>query len=252
MKPKDALAAAAPSPAQSAVDLDGGRPPFNGEAWAARSEAYAQLIVDHLTSQSVWLDAGCGWRLLEDHMDPLEDWLVHHCRHVIGLDVAVSSHRNIRLLGRGSLYNLPFADGSFDLVTCNMVAEHLDDPARAFAEIARCLAANGVVIIKTPNLLNYGVMGNAIASKLMPEQWRLALIYGSDGRRPEDFFPVRYKANTLRSLGRLFSSAGLQIHKSVALRQERPYSQRAASVEKILMKLTPFSSLLVCAHKSGG
>jgi SAM-dependent methyltransferase len=97
-----------------------------------------------------------------------------------------------------------------------MVVEHVDDPAKAFAEVARCLRPSGVLVINTPNLLNYGVMGNAIASRVLPEKWRLRLVHGCDGRKPTDFFPVRYKANTMSRLARLLNATGLQVHKAIA------------------------------------
>jgi SAM-dependent methyltransferase len=223
--------------------------PLSGAQWAANSETYAALISEHLSPKSLWLDAGCGWRLLEDDMEPLEDWLVTRCRAILGMDPALTNHRNIRLLVRGSLNALPFADDSFDLITCNMVAEHLDDPSKAFGEAARCLRPLGAFIVKTPNLLNYGVMGNAVASRTMPEKWRLRLVYGSDDRAPEDFFRVRYKANTMRRLKRLLQASGLQVHKTIALPQRRPFFRKTEKLERFLMKLTPTSSLLVCAHK---
>ncbi len=224
--------------------------PLSGAEWAANTEAYAALISEHLNPKSLWLDAGCGWRLLEDDMDPLEDWLVAHSGAIFGMDPALTNHRNIRLLVQGSLDALPFAGGTLDLITCNMVAEHLDDPRTAFTEVARCLRPSGAFIVKTPNLLNYGVVGNAAASKVMPEKWRLRLVYGSDDRAPEDFFPVRYKANTLGRLKRLLQAAGLEVHKAVALPQRRPFFQGTEKLERLLMKLTPTSALLVCAHKA--
>ena len=223
--------------------------PLSGEPWAAKSEAYAALISEHLTARTMWLDAGCGGRLLEDDMDPLEDWLVAQCERVFAMDLAVTSHRNIRVLVQGSLYALPFADASLDLITSNMVLEHLDEPARAFAEVARCLRLGGAFVVKTPNLANYGVIGNAVASKVMPEKWRLRLVQGSDGRAPDDIFPVRYRANTMRRLVHLFEESGMQIHKTIALPQQRPFLRKTAAVEKILMRLTPVAGLLVCAHK---
>jgi len=59
------------------------------------------------------------------------------------MDLLLRGHRNIRLLVQGSLYALPFAEASFGLLTCNMVLEHLESPARALAEIARCLRTCG-------------------------------------------------------------------------------------------------------------
>jgi SAM-dependent methyltransferase len=223
--------------------------PLSGAKWAARAEAYAAMISEHLSPSTVWLDAGCGRRLLEDDMDRLEDWLVDHCGRIVGLDASVTTHRNINLLVQGTLYALPFADSSLDLVTCNMVVEHLDKPGRAFAEIARCLRPGGAVVVITPNLLNYGILGNAVASRVMPEELRLRLVRSSDSREPKDIFPVRYKANTMRGLVRLFNESGFDLHRAVALPQRQPFLPKTEKLEKLLMKLTPFSGLLVCAHK---
>src|SRR5215469_17153344 len=97
--------------------------PLTGAKWAARSETYASLIAEHLCRETKWLAVGCGSRLLEEDMDPVEDWLVQHCGEITGMDVYVTPNRNIRTVVQGSLYELPFDDRSFDLVTCNMVVE---------------------------------------------------------------------------------------------------------------------------------
>jgi SAM-dependent methyltransferase len=175
--------------------------PRTGETWAALSEAYATRIAEHLTPKTRWLDAGTGYRILEDDRDVLENWLVQRGRMTVGVDVRVTQPLNIRMFVGGSVYDLPFAGSSFDLVTCNMVMEHLGEPEKALAEIARVLARGGALIINTPNFWNYGVLANAILSKILPEPWRLKLVQASDGRRPEDIFPVRYRGNTLRRLG---------------------------------------------------
>ena len=124
--------------------------PLRGALWAAKWEAYASAISEHLSPETVWLDAGCGSRLLEDDMDSLEDWLVSPCKTIVGTDVSVSSNRNIQSLVRGSLYDLPFGDNGLDLITCRMVEEHLAHPRLAFAECARCLRPGGAVIVMTP------------------------------------------------------------------------------------------------------
>ena len=43
---------------------------------------------------------------------------------------------------------LPFADGSFDLVTCVMSLHHLASPPRALDEMARVLAAGGRIVLE--------------------------------------------------------------------------------------------------------
>lgn len=113
--------------------------PLSGAVWAAKSEAYASLVSEHLSTDTIWLDAGCGSRLLEGGMGPLEKWLAAHCKSILGMDLAVTSNRNIKSVLRGSLYDMPFHDNSLDLITCRAVVEHLDRPREAFAEMARCL-----------------------------------------------------------------------------------------------------------------
>ena len=223
--------------------------PITGAEWAAQSESYANLIAEHLSPKSRWLDSGCGRRILEEDLDRLEDWLVQQCGMVVGMDIRLTGHRNIQQLVCGSLDAMPFAESSFDLITCNMVVEHLDQPERAIAEITRVLAPGGAVVINTPNLWNYGIMANAVASKLLPERWRLRLTHASDSRDPEDIFPVRYRANTFRRLISLLSASGLKVHKAFKLPQQRPFLNRTAEIERLLVKLTPSSRLLVCAHK---
>jgi SAM-dependent methyltransferase len=223
--------------------------PLSGALWAAKSEAYARLISEHLSDDTVWLDVGCGSRLLEADMDPLEDWLENHCKTLVGMDVSVTSHLNVKSLVQGSMYDLPFGDNSFDLITCRMVAEHLDRPRQAFAECARCLRPGGAIVVLTPNLLNYAVLGNAVATKVLPDKLRRRIVHATDSRADDDIFPVRYKANTMPRLTRSLSACGLQIHERVGLRQQRPYFRKHPSLEKVLMKLTPIHALLVCAHK---
>jgi ubiquinone/menaquinone biosynthesis C-methylase UbiE len=49
---------------------------------------------------------------------------------------------------------LPFADGSFDVVLCTEVLEHVPDPARVVAELTRVAGPEGRVIVSIPNEAN--------------------------------------------------------------------------------------------------
>lgn len=49
----------------------------------------------------------------------------------------------------GDLYALPFPAGSFDLVVCMEVLEHLDEPARGLRELCRVSA--GWLLLSVPN-----------------------------------------------------------------------------------------------------
>jgi hypothetical protein len=103
--------------------------------------------------------------------------------------------------------------------------------------------------VVTPNLLNYGILGNAVAIRVMPEKLRLRIVHASDSRVDEDIFPVCYKANTMHRLVNLLNKSGLQVHKAISVRQQQPYWRKHPSFEKVFMRLTPTNVLLVCAHK---
>jgi SAM-dependent methyltransferase len=50
----------------------------------------------------------------------------------------------------GMIDDLPFADGSFDLVCAMDVIEHIEDDVGALRELARVLAPNGTLLISVP------------------------------------------------------------------------------------------------------
>ena len=47
------------------------------------------------------------------------------------------------------IQNMPFADGSFDIVFCSLVIEHVPDVIVAIAELRRVLRPGGVCILST-------------------------------------------------------------------------------------------------------
>lgn len=49
---------------------------------------------------------------------------------------------------------LPFRSGAFSSAVCTEVLEHVDDPARVLAEIARVLRPGGLAFVSTPNYAN--------------------------------------------------------------------------------------------------
>jgi len=79
-------------------------------------------------------------------------------RRAVGLDateamleearqaVAKSGAQNVewRL---GDVYALPFADGSFDIVSCRFAFHHLEEPARALAEMVRVARPGGRLVL---------------------------------------------------------------------------------------------------------
>ncbi len=102
------------------------------------------------------LEVGCGGGLICEA-------LVRRGATVIGIDVsqgaieAARSHAQQSGLGRrahfvqGSAEALPYADGSFSVIVCLDVLEHVQDLRKTIREIARVLAPGGIFIFDTIN-----------------------------------------------------------------------------------------------------
>jgi SAM-dependent methyltransferase len=63
---------------------------------------------------------------------------------------------------QGDCTALPFADDTFDLVTCQTVLIHLADPRAGLAEMLRATKPGGLVLTVEPNNLANGVLASSI------------------------------------------------------------------------------------------
>jgi SAM-dependent methyltransferase len=105
-----------------------------GEARRAQEELGAYRV----------LDVGCGTKPYEPLFSPF-------AASYIGVDPVENPHAELR----GSVEALPVEDGSFDVVLCNQVLEHCDDPARAVRELRRATAPRGRVLASTHGVMPY-------------------------------------------------------------------------------------------------
>ncbi len=171
-------------------------------------EFYEEAVGRHISAQTVWLDAGCGKHVLPPWRAETERNLVARARLAIGCDAdheAIRKHCTLSRLVACDLAQLPMRSASVNLITCNMVVEHLERPIEVFGEFARILKPGGRVIIHTPNLYSHFVLG----SRLIPKRLKPILVKALDGRKGEDVFPTRYCANTPARLQALMTQVGL-------------------------------------------
>ena len=104
-----------------------------------------------VTSRSEVLDFGCGDGVT------VGTWLAARSRRYVGFDVSTTAVAHARSLGLDARVippdgRLPFADASFDLVTCVEVLEHLFEPQVALAELRRLIRPGGAIFATVPNL----------------------------------------------------------------------------------------------------
>ncbi len=171
---------------------------------------YEEVLFSHSNNISKWLDLGCGHQLLPPWRIDHERLLVARPHLLVGLDYDYNSlrnHKTIKHLIRGDISRLPFTSDSFDLVTSNMVFEHLSDPESQLREIFRVLKPSGSLVFHTPNSMSYSV----ILAKAIPETLKAEFIWFLQHRKEEDVFPVYYRVNTERTVQKLAERVGFEV-----------------------------------------
>ena len=135
--------------------------PFYGYDSAEVQDGYidrdAGVVADFLTPRlsaglSV-LDCGCG-------PGPITLGMAQAVAPgaVVGIDIEPSMIERANALAAGSgldnidfqvadIYDLPFDDGSFDIVFSSAVTEHLSDPVRAMRELGRVTRTGGITAV---------------------------------------------------------------------------------------------------------
>ncbi len=126
------------------------------ESWALRVTfwqslaAYRWALKQAKGARVVDVGCGVGYGTVE---------LAREAHLVIGLDqdqeaLTLAGQRyqaNNLLWVQGVADSLPFRDASVDLICCFQVLEHLQQPERFLQEARRILAADGILLLTTPN-----------------------------------------------------------------------------------------------------
>ena len=118
-------------------------------------------------------------------MDLAESQLELARRHA-----AENKIQNVRFIS-GSIYELPFAGETFDVVFSHTVFEHLKEPVSALREIRRVLKPGGIVALRSPDWAGFIVHPLSPALKGALELFqRIQLANGGDvlaGRKLKDW-----------------------------------------------------------------
>lgn len=174
---------------------------------------YRDLLLSTLTQGMRWLDLGCGHQILPEWMPDsasMQPNILNRCHLAVGIDGDLHSLQENHLLRnklRGNIQQLPFSDNSFDLVTANVVVEHVRNPRALLHEVRRVLAPGGLFLFHTPNSTGY----TTIAANLLPNPLRVKMAYFLQARREQDVFPTFYRMNSLGSIRRLAEESRLDL-----------------------------------------
>ena len=104
----------------------------------------------------------------------------------------------------GSVYDLDvFGEKQFDVIICNSVIEHIDNPEKFVFEISRKLKPGGFFFGKTPNKNHY----MPVVARMTPlsfHKW----FNKKRGRPEEHTFETHYKLNSQSAIKKYFSGEG--------------------------------------------
>jgi SAM-dependent methyltransferase len=173
-------------------------------------DAYREFLLRHLAKHPRWLDLGCGHQFLPDWAWTPDEKLLSSLPRIVGVDADLPSLKQHKFLrGRilSDIHSLPFGNGSFDLVTANMVMEHVEEPGRVLAEVRRVLAPGGLFLFHTPN----GASPLIQLARRTPARLKIRLIGFFEDRSEEDIYPTVYRINTPRRVAELAAKANLRV-----------------------------------------
>jgi ubiquinone/menaquinone biosynthesis C-methylase UbiE len=173
------------------------------------------------------LDIGCGKEFLMDwlRVDLYRKWKESICGRAViyGIDPHLASLRQnaSRINTCAFADHMPFRGETFDLVTANMVVEHIGNPSAVLNEVVRVLRPGGLFLFHTPNLQS-PLIG---LSHILPYSIKRALVpIIEGGRDSDDVFPTRYRLNKRKAIETEGKRAGFEIQ-SVNPIFTSPFSQ---------------------------
>ena len=102
--------------------------------------------------------------------------------------------------------SLPFADGTFDLVICKDILEHLLDPLSVLKEAIRVLRDDGTIIISVPNHFYWPMRLRLLLGKGII--WRGLITDHGTAYREWDYMHIRFF--TYKGFRQFLETAGLK------------------------------------------
>ncbi len=189
------------------------------------------------------LDVGCGRGEYQDDPVAIRRGLrvfQGKVEKVVGIDVDKGAQEN-PFLDEFHLLDSkrwPIDEKSVNMVVCDNVLEHVENPPQFFSEMRRVLKDEGCFCIRTPNAWSY----ISLAARMIPNKFHSRVTrFAQNGRKEEDVFPTLYRCNTV---GRMKSMAKKHGFESVVYSYEAEpsylaFSKIAYGLGKLHQKYAP-------------
>ena len=167
---------------------------------------YEATLFHFVGPSTEWLDVGCGRNVFPSNPAGAA-FLARTCRLLVGIDPSRNVRENdlVHEWAQCLLQDYK-TDRKFDLVTLRMVAEHIEDPVKATAALARLVRPGGRAIVYTVAKFSPASL-LAAATPLSIHHAAKRFLWDEEER---DAFPVAYRMNTRRQLRQQFQRVGFR------------------------------------------
>jgi ubiquinone/menaquinone biosynthesis C-methylase UbiE len=189
--------------------------PLPDPALDRKFQRVCELIAEQLPCDR-YLDAGCGdgrYLAALAHLPARPERIAATdiSERILEVARASAAEAGIEVKAmRANLEALPYSDGSCDVVLCTQVIEHLLDPGRGLAELARVLAPGGRAIVTTDHRRNLVTKALNLPRTAAVRAFRLR------GRSAKVTFPHRdFRRDEVAHLAR---EAGLEVERTETFR----------------------------------
>ncbi len=172
---------------------------------------YRDVLLPLLAGQERWLDIGCGHQLFAEWMREDQIRALSSCQMCFGIDLDLEGMKKHPDLGNKCVatgYQLPFPNESMDVISANMVIEHVAEPDRLLSEVNRVLRRPGFFIFHTPNRFGYRTRG---ARLITNQALKNSLVRLLEGRDEGDVFPTFYRLNDRATIRAAAESHGFDV-----------------------------------------
>ncbi|TWP51593.1 class I SAM-dependent methyltransferase [Lentzea tibetensis] len=160
------------------------------------------------------------------------------------LDIAADVHPELETV-QAQAADLPFADGSVDLVTMIRVMHHLPDPTAELAEIARVLDPVGAAVVEVANLGHFRNrlrhLGRGIPSE--PVDIR------SPENRHDDEIP--FVNHNLDTVTRQLNDAGLRVERVLSVSNFRSATLKRVVPHRVLVRMEEMAQVWLASLRFG-
>jgi SAM-dependent methyltransferase len=190
----------------------------NRPNWIDGTSQFRNMIQRNLSSASSVLDVGAGsGRTYNFNFSG-------KVARLVGIDISEEVLGN-KFLDEAyccDATQMPFPDGSFDMVYSDYVFEHLPNPQAVVSEIFRVMKPGAALCVRTPNKWHYVTM----IARLLPDRSHPRLLNSLAIRSKEDVFPKHYRINTADELLDTCHRAGLHLDELQLVEKEPFYLMR--------------------------